>query len=95
MAERSGIEYSCIILLNIIYDTNSNCTENDTKIQKPVNIWIFRQVINCYMRLLMENFGHKVYIMSTFFYTKLCATGFEGVQRWLKKVMAWYMCMCV
>jgi len=52
------------------------------------------QVINCYMRLLMESFGRKrVHIMSTFFYTKLRTAGYKGVERWLKNVRTLYQLM--
>ena len=46
------------------------------------------QVINSYMRLLVATYGrkHKLHIMNTFFYTKLCKTGYRGVERWLKEV---------
>ena len=46
------------------------------------------KVINCYMKLLMEAYGrqNKVYIVSTFFYTKLARSGYSGVERWIRKV---------
>ncbi|XP_026469904.1 sentrin-specific protease 1-like [Ctenocephalides felis] len=53
--------------------------------------WLNDQVINFYLNLIMERSQRndllpKVYVMSTFFFTKLCRGEFESLRRWTRKV---------
>ena len=55
-----------------------------------VSCWWCLQVVNCYMKLLVKQAVRKpdtVAIASTFFYTKLCCGGLNGVTRWMKNVI--------
>ena len=50
-------------------------------------MWLFYtlllQIINSYMSLIMDK-HEDVYIFSTFFYTKLLASGYQGICNWTK-----------
>lgn len=64
-------------------------TRKDLQTLSNLN-WLNDEVINFYMNMLVERSKEShlpsVYTFNTFFYPKLCSSGYTAVRRWTKKV---------
>uniref|UniRef100_A0A3P8WKF9 Sentrin-specific protease 5-like n=1 Tax=Cynoglossus semilaevis TaxID=244447 RepID=A0A3P8WKF9_CYNSE len=81
---RSGLASAPIAGFKVMHNKHNLSLEDLSTLEEQN--WLNDQIINMYGELIMEATGHKVHFFNSFFHKQLVAKGYDGCERWTKKV---------